>query len=199
MDDNNRKLIFISHANPEDNLVAQWLSLQLAKEGYPVWCDLTKLLGGEDVWRNAEEAIRKGTIRFLYLISKTSNAKDGPLMELSIARAVQKEIGITNFIVPIKIDNLDYSLFNIEIKRLTAIDFAKSWAIGLQQLLENFSKNGIKKEPSFGPSTVSDWWKTQFNLKNKIIYEKEAYFSNWFKIKTLPEHIYFHSYLCAGN
>jgi hypothetical protein len=195
MDDNNCKLIFISHANPEDNMIAQWLSLQLAKEGYPVWCDLTKLLGGEDVWKNAEEAIRKGAIRFLYLLSKTSNVKDGPRMELSVARAAQKERGISNFIIPLKIDNLDYSSFNIEIKRLIAIDFANSWATGLQQLLEIFSKNGLKKEANFGPSVVSDWWRIQFNSKNQIVQEKEVCLSNWFKIKSLPEHICFHSYL----
>ena len=50
-----RDILFVSHANPEDNEFSQWLSLQLAREGYPVWCDLTKLLGGEDFW-----VVRKG-------------------------------------------------------------------------------------------------------------------------------------------
>jgi hypothetical protein len=34
--------ILISHAI-EDNEFTLWLALQLAKEGYRVWCDLTKL------------------------------------------------------------------------------------------------------------------------------------------------------------
>ena len=53
-------MLFISHANPEDNEFAQWLALQLAKCGYPVWCDLTKLLGGETFWSDIEEALRTG-------------------------------------------------------------------------------------------------------------------------------------------
>jgi hypothetical protein len=63
-------MIFISHANPEDNLFAQWLALRLAGDGYPVWCDLTKLLGGEDFWRDIETAIRERTAKFLYILSK---------------------------------------------------------------------------------------------------------------------------------
>jgi hypothetical protein len=51
-------MLFISHANPEDNEFSRWLALQLANEGYPVWCDLTKLLGGEDFWADIEQAIR---------------------------------------------------------------------------------------------------------------------------------------------
>jgi hypothetical protein len=40
-----------SHAI-EDNTFTRWLSLQLARNGYRVWCDLTKLLGGEIFWRD---------------------------------------------------------------------------------------------------------------------------------------------------
>jgi len=40
-------MVFLSHARPEDNVFTRWLALQLANEGYPLWCDLTKLLGGE--------------------------------------------------------------------------------------------------------------------------------------------------------
>ena len=60
-----RHMLFLSHATPEDNAFARWLALQLANEGYPVWCDLTKLLGGEDFWKDIQEAIRKRSSRFL--------------------------------------------------------------------------------------------------------------------------------------
>ncbi|HET6179083.1 MAG TPA: hypothetical protein VFE61_19295 [Candidatus Sulfotelmatobacter sp.] len=42
-----RDTLLLSHANPEDNEFTLWLALQLANDGYRVWCDLTKLLGGE--------------------------------------------------------------------------------------------------------------------------------------------------------
>ncbi|MGH9689647.1 MAG: toll/interleukin-1 receptor domain-containing protein, partial [Candidatus Acidiferrales bacterium] len=61
-----RDMIFVSHANPEDNEFARWLSLRLANEGYPVWCDLTKLLGGETFWDDIQKAIKERTIKFLF-------------------------------------------------------------------------------------------------------------------------------------
>ena len=74
-----RNMIFLSHATPEDNEFARWLALQLANEGYAVWCDLTKLLGGEDFWKDIQEAIRTRSVRFLFVLSRSSNTKDGTL------------------------------------------------------------------------------------------------------------------------
>jgi hypothetical protein len=54
-----RDKIFISHAtSPEDNEFTRWLALQLVREGFPVWCDLIKLQGGEDFWKDIQSAIR---------------------------------------------------------------------------------------------------------------------------------------------
>src|SRR5712692_4198764 len=100
-------MIFISHANPEDNNFTRWLALQLGKDGYPAWCDLTKLLGGENFWKNAEEAIRTRTIKFLYVLSRSSNEKDGPRNELQIAKNVlRKDKALHDFIVPLHVDDL---------------------------------------------------------------------------------------------
>ena len=91
--DQQRDMLFVSHANPEDNEFARWLALQLAKEGYPVWCDLTKLLGGETLWDDAEEAIRTRTVKFLYVLSEASNEKGGPLRELQVAQGLARASG----------------------------------------------------------------------------------------------------------
>ena len=53
-----RSVVLVSHANPEDNPFARWLSLKLAALGYNVWSDVTKLLGGEDFWQEIEAIIR---------------------------------------------------------------------------------------------------------------------------------------------
>src|SRR5690348_14506983 len=83
-------MVFVSHANPEDNVFTRWLALRLAADGFPVWCDLTKLLGGEDFWKDAEAAIRMRTCKFLYVLSTASNVKDGPRNELQVAVNVAK-------------------------------------------------------------------------------------------------------------
>ena len=81
-----RDTLLLSHANPEDNEFTLWLALQLANEGYRPWCDLTKLLGGEAFWDDVEEVIKTRAIKVLYVLSRTSNAKNGPLKELHFAQ-----------------------------------------------------------------------------------------------------------------
>src|SRR6267142_1899583 len=98
-----RDTLLLSHANPEDNEFTLWLALQLAKEGYPVWCDLTKLLGGERFWTNIETAIRRRTRVFLYGLSATSNEKDGPRRELQLAQSVERTEKLRDFIIPLHI------------------------------------------------------------------------------------------------
>ena len=70
-------MVFVSHVNPEDNGFARWLALQLANEGYPVWCDLTRLLGGAKFWEDIQNAISNHTVKFLFALSRPSNAKSG--------------------------------------------------------------------------------------------------------------------------
>src|ERR1017187_2846160 len=76
-----RDTLLLSHANPEDNEFTLWLAWQLANEGYRVGCDLTKLRGGEVFLDIIEDAIKTRAAKVLYILSRTSNAKDGPLKE----------------------------------------------------------------------------------------------------------------------
>ena len=111
-------MVFVSHANPEDNDFSRWLSLQLANLGYPIWCDLTRLLGGEDFWADIERAIRHGTSKFLYVLSRTSNQKTGPLQELAVALSVARTKSLENFVIPLRIDDVEFQDINIQLNRL---------------------------------------------------------------------------------
>jgi len=186
-------MLFLSHANPEDNECTRWLSLQLARQGYPVWCDLTRLLGGEDFWSDVEVAIRQGTAKFLYVLSRNSNEKHGPLQELSVARSVALQKGLRDFIIPLRIDDLPYQDINIQLNRLNAIDFSTSWAAGLKRLLEKLELDGVPKDPRFSPSSVAYWWSEGGNPGKSILHCAEVYRSNWFPIEQLPEIAYLHS------
>src|SRR5580658_9125008 len=95
-----RDTLLLSHANPKDNEFTLWLALQLANEGYRVWCDLTKLLGGEVFWDDIEEVIKARAAKVLYVLSRTSNAKDGPLKELRFAQGVAKREKLKDFVIP---------------------------------------------------------------------------------------------------
>src|SRR6267378_4096390 len=144
-----RDILFLSHANPDDNEFTLWLALQLAKEGYPVWCDLTKLLGGEDFWIDIEKTIRERALKFIYVLSKTSNLKTGPLKELSVAENVARDHELNDFIIPLHIDTLAHREINIQLGRLNAITFDQGWAKGLTGLLDKLEKESIPKSASF--------------------------------------------------
>jgi hypothetical protein len=164
-----RHMLFLSHATPEDNAFARWLALQLANEGYPVWCDLTKLLGGEDFWKDIQEAIRKRSIRFLFVLSRSSNTKEGTLQELACAKAVAAQVSseIRDFIIALKIDDLPYSEVDIEIQRLNHISFTGSWASGLNQLLKKLAKDNVPEDPRFNPDSVSSWWAFSIRVQRR--------------------------------
>src|SRR6266498_340456 len=98
MTDMARDTLFISHANPEDNEFTRWLALRLAAEGYAVWCDLTKLLGGEAFWSHIEEAIRTRSAKVIYVLSQSSNQKPGSLAELQVAQNVARDEKLQDFV-----------------------------------------------------------------------------------------------------
>lgn len=192
-----RNMIFLSHATPEDNDLARWLALQLAGEGYPVWCDLTKLLGGEDFWRDIQDAIRNRSLRFLFVLSRFSNAKDGTLQELACAKATASRLkpGIRDFIIALKSDDLPYSEVDIEIQRLNHIPFSGSWATGLAQLLKKFEEDGVPRDTRFNRDTVNSWFRSQaeFAADHGIYPKSELQWSNWCAIESFPERIWCHN------
>jgi hypothetical protein len=187
-----RDTLLLSHANPEDNEFTLWLALQLANEGYRVWCDLTKLLGGEVFWDDIEEVIKTRAVKVLYILSRTSNAKDGPLKELHFAQGLAKREKLKDFVIPLHIDDLPHGDVTIEITRINTVPFAQSWGLGLAKLLEKLEEDRVPKDPKFNRTAVNEWWRTQFSAEQGLRPEPEEYLSNWFPI-TLPSHVYFHS------
>jgi len=190
-----RDMIFISHANPEDNEFTRWLALQLAREGYPVWCDLTKLLGGEDFWEEIEEAIRERTHKFIYVFSRVSNTKKGPKEELHLARNVSRQFDLKRFIIPVKIDDLKPEEFNINLGRITAIPFQKSWAEGLRRLIKRLNSDGVTKKENFGPRAVTTWWNSEKSGRVSVTSKHERVFTSWLPIIKVPDRIYFNPFV----
>src|SRR5580704_14101879 len=150
-----RDTLLLSHANPEDNEFTLWLALQLANEGYRVWCDLTKLLGGELFWDDIEAVIRTRTAKVLYVLSRTSNGKDGPLRELQLAQSLARREGIQDFVIPLHIDDLPHGEMTIELTRVNVTPFENSWAKGLATLLKKLEEDAVPKDPNFNRSAVN--------------------------------------------
>lgn len=189
-----RNKIFISHATPDDNDFTKWLSLKLIGLGYEVWCDVLFLDKGVDFWSNIEKEIRGNACKFLIVSSSFSNQREGVLKELAVAAKVKKQLNDETFIIPLAIDEkLSYDDINIDIVRLNAIDFKKSWAIGLKDLLEALEKQNVPKNSP--DPTKSNLLYQQIFLHNKSVIEKEEiYDSNWFSILSFPNELRFHDY-----
>jgi hypothetical protein len=188
-----RRLLFLSHATPDDSPFAKWLATQLAVAGYEVWCDVTQLLGGERFWRDIAEAIDAYAFRFLFVSTQQSNTKDGTLRELNLAAGAQQKRGLKDFIVPLKLDGLPFRSTHEITRDLNFVRFEDNWAAGLAQLLALLDREGAPKSPTSGPNCVSDWHRRTLDNKRQLVLTDNKHFSNWFRIQ-LPGVLRFHRF-----
>lgn len=156
-----RHLVFISHANPEDNQFVRWLGMQLTRHGYQVWSDITKLIGGETWWNDIEEAIRNNTAKMLFVLSTAGNSKPGTRKELHLALNVERQHQLRDFVIPIIVDQeLAVSDINIQISNRNAIPFVDGWAGGLARVLQKLDDDDVPRDgEAFAPATVTKWWR----------------------------------------
>jgi len=183
-------MLFISHANPSDNEFSRWLALRLAAEGYRVWCDLTQLLGGERFWTDIEAAIRTHTTRFLFVLSRSSNQKTGPLDELNLALATQRANELSGFVIPLWIDDLPSLEFNVRLGGINAIPFMGSWATGLAQLLGALERGKVPRDSHFGPQAVGAWWADNVGASQGLTPNNELLVSNVYPVRDTSLYVY---------
>src|SRR5271154_1588732 len=188
-----RRLLFLSHATPQDSPFAKWLATQLAIAGYEVWCDVTQLLGGERFWRDIAEAIETYAFRFLFVSTQQSNTKDGTLRELNLAVQAQQKHGLKDFIVPLKLDRLPFASTHEIIRDLNFVRFEDNWAAGLARLLALLQREGATKSSTSGPNCVNDWYRRTLDKRRQVHLSYSKHFSNWFQIQ-FPQMLRFHRF-----
>lgn len=180
-----RRLVFISHANPEQNDFVLWLGVQLASAGYEVWSDVTKLIGGEIFWDDIEDAIRHHSAKFILVVSAAALNKHGVKDETALAVMMERGEGIDKFVVPIRVDDVPFSQFNANIARKNAIDFSKGWINGLNALFEVLKRDNIPYG-NISALGVKQWCERRFDSAKLPRNEPEKLISNWFRIINLP-------------
>jgi hypothetical protein len=174
--------LFISHANPEDNVFTLWLGAKLEALGYEVWADVMRLHGGSDWETKLEWALRERARKVLFVGTPESAAKRGTRNEIEIATAVAAERKDEEFIIPLRLRPFR-SPFRIA--HAQYIDFVKrGWAIGLSELLETLSAFGMVPDAKRAGSTI---WRVIQTLHAKPTVESpEPLISNWLEIAKLP-------------
>ncbi|MEA4879258.1 MAG: toll/interleukin-1 receptor domain-containing protein [Dehalococcoides mccartyi] len=176
--------LFISYAT-EDGELAEWLALKLTAEGYKVWCDRVKLLGGESYPRDIDNAIKTQTFRMLALISKNSLTKENPLKERTLGHNISRQRKI-DFVIPLLTDAIRSDELDWMDSDLTYIPFRDSWAQGLVQLIKKLRSIDTPVPLSNGARFVSEWVAQQSSLSDN----KERLWTNIFEIKSMPDFVY---------
>lgn len=177
-----RHVIFISHANPQDNEFTIWLASRLQLMGYQVWCDVKGLIGGEKQWEVIDNVIRNDSIKFLLVVSKDLCVKPGKLKEgiskeFHLAESIAKKLG-TDYIIPLKIDDdSSYDDF-IGLNTYNHIQFKNNWAEGLKTLIKKLEKDNVPTIKISENKILADWYENEFTTKHGLIKKREKYFTN---------------------
>jgi hypothetical protein len=175
-----KEQLFISYAS-EDWVFADWLALKLASEGYKVWYDRIKLLGGESYPRDITVAIKNQTFRVLALLSRNSIDKPNPIKERTLALNIAKDRKI-DFLIPINVDGLKATELDFMTSDLTFIPFEKSWFEGVCALLKKLQQINAPRNQARGQQVVSEWLSTEEQPKKKT----ETVWSNLLPIIEMP-------------
>lgn len=187
-----RTLIFISHATPQDNDFTIWLGARLASAGYSVWSDVTKLIGGETHWDNIESAIRESAVKVVSLCSTVSVTKKGFKDELSLALAVERQHSLADFVIPIRLDNLDYPDFPAEIIRRNVIDFSQTWQEGLGKLVKKLELDDVPRTATTDTDALSAWSTSLLKIDRDVSIADEMLLSNLLRVVQAPAAINVH-------
>lgn len=186
-----KNLVFISHANPEDNDFARWLGFQLSLAGYHVWSDVTKLIGGEQIWTSIEDAIRNQSAKVVIVLSAAAQSKQGVLDEINCAVSVERANGLDAFVIPVRVDDLPFHEVQANLARKNILDFHSNWARGLDALLSVFHRDGVPRAGSEQIGALTDWCRRHSRSSARIQDSPETLFSNWLRIEYIPSFLEF--------
>lgn len=175
-----RDHLFVSYAW-EDAALAEWLTVKLTAEGYRVWCDRFKILGGEKWPDDVDSAIRDDTFRMLHLVSKHSLRKPNPKKERELALQLERDRG-DEMLIPLNVDGTKPSELPWRIVDVAYIPF-QNWASGLAQLLTKLdSVNAPRPLVGSGREIAG----RAFLVRSPITEEEEELVSNVFAFTAVP-------------
>ena len=183
-----RELIFISHANPEDNDFALWLSMKLRAAGYRTWVDFEDLRGGEIFWDKIEQIIRNECGKFIFVQTETSLSKNNVLNELDLALSVERRRAMKDFVVPLRIDESPFDKTYMALRRRLVIDCAPDWKRGLLQLLRKLEDDNIPHNVSTD-SVYRGQRESEHGETGLIISRLDKHLSNWYEFVAFPKSI----------
>lgn len=175
-----RDHLFISFA-PEEKALAEWLTQKLTAEGYKVWCESFKLLGGENYPDNVDRAIKERAYRVIAPYSRASLSNAEVVRQRGIAASITDP---SDFVIPLNVDGLSSSDLDRKTAQLQFIDF-QNWADGLEQLLKKLAHIAAPKQLGNGKTIAAE----RFLRKNFLSENSEVLITNFLRFKRIPEKV----------
>jgi hypothetical protein len=181
METPNREALFISHASPEDNAFTRWLSAKLAAMGYEVWANVLRLHGGSDWSRELEEALRQRTIKMLLVCTPAGLTKQGVRNEIEIGAQLARTLNDREFIIPLRLAPYEAPF---QIVQTQYVDFSRSWAAGLAELVDLLVN--VHRIPRHPGRPMESWLTAQSVGATRLVQRPERLTSNWLLFRRLP-------------
>lgn len=176
-----RDHLFISY-DPRDVAFAEWLTQKLTAEGYRVWCERFKLLGGENYPQDVDAAIKNQTCRMLGVYSQASLKNPEVMRQRTLALSIAGERA-PDFLIPLNFDGVDRNHLDRVTGSLNFVPFVNDWAGGLRLLLEKLKTVNCPKLLPDGRSVAA----SAFADKDILTGRMETLYSNCFRIERMPE------------
>jgi hypothetical protein len=139
-----RTIVFVTHAAPEGNEFALWLSSKLALAGYRVWIDRRRLRGGDDFWDEIDHVLRNDAIKQIVVFTGHIN-KPGVKKELAIGDIVKKRLADYKFMIPIRADGIAFSDAPPEFIRGNILNAHPNWHDCLTELFEALAEANVSR------------------------------------------------------
>lgn len=181
-----RNTILVTHANPEDNDFARWLAGRLSVAGYKSWVDVRALKGGDDFWDKIEHVLRNEAVKQIVVVSNYIG-KQGVKKELALGDVVRRKLSDPEFMIPIRISDIDFGDFPTEILRQNTHDAFPNWAACLEPLFETLEAAGVPKIASPDADLLSMIVGAQEEGRKLVIDQPETLYSNWFELGARPD------------
>jgi hypothetical protein len=187
-----RDTIFITHAAPQDNNFALWLSSKLAIAGYRVWIDRRRLRGGDDSWTEIDRVLRQEAIKQIVVFTRNVE-KPGVKKELAIGEVMKVKLNDPQFIIGIRNDDIAFADAPPELLRGHILDAHPNWHDCLSDLLKTLDELKVPCNSDPDTQILRTLVEAREDGRRFVVRSPEMLLTNWFPIKP-PEHIRYYRF-----
>lgn len=164
----------------------------MKNEGYNCECDISFLIGGEaDYWNDIQEMLTERAKKYILVLSKNTFNKSGVLDEWEHCKSLEKSLGLKDFIIPVRIDEVPYNV-RIGLNRKNIIPF-EQWGNGLKRLLRKLEADEVPKNTE-NTLSIKSWYDNVYTTHSGVDNSRELFYSNWLQIENLPQYLYFYKF-----